>query len=382
MAVSKSGLFVGLVLLAGAAAAGLYASGAAGPAKAADEKTQPPPPVPVTVATATQGDVPVYLRGIGTVQAFNAVEVKAQVNGVLVNVPAHEGDEVKKGTLLAVVDPRPYQATLDAAMAKRDQDQAQLQNAQLDLKRYQSLATQSFASRQQVDTQQASVNSSQAGIAGDTAAIEAAQLNLGFCYITAPIDGRVSLRQVDVGNLITAASQATGIFSITQDHPISVVFTLPEGDLPRVEAAMHDAKLPVFADTSNGQTQLAEGTLLTPNNAVDDTTGTIQLKATFDNPDNKLWPGQFVNARLLVDTIRGAVTVPHLAVQHGQAGLFVFLVKPDNTAAQAPITVTYDDGQRAVVTKGVVAGQAVVIAGQSRLGNGTHVATNSPDHSS
>ena len=145
---------------------------------------------------------------------------------------------------------------------------------------------------------------------------------------------------------------------------------------------MHDAKLPVFADTSNGQTQLAEGTLLTPNNAVDDTTGTIQLKATFDNPDNKLWPGQFVNARLLVDTIRGAVTVPHLAVQHGQAGLFVFLVKPDNTAAQVPITVTYDDGQRAVVTKGVVAGQAVVIAGQSRLGNGTHVATNSPDHSS
>lgn len=382
MKLSKSALIVGAVLLAGAGGAGLYLSGAVGPVRAADRagrQDHQPPPVPVAVAPVKQEDVPVYLLGLGTVQAFNAVEVKAQVNGVLTEVPVREGDEVKKGTVLAVVDPRPYKATLDQAIAKRQQDQAQLENAQLDLRRYLALATKDFASRQQVDTQQASVNGLQAAIAGDAAAVETAQLNLSFCYITAPIDGRVSLRQVDPGNLITAGSQATGIVSITQDHPISVVFTLPEEDLPRVLAAMHGDKLPVFADTSDGQAQLAQGTLLTPNNAVDVATGTVQFKATFDNPDDKLWPGQFVNARLQVDTIRGALTVPHLAIQHGQSGLTVFVMKPDSTVEQQTVTVSYDDGKRAVVTKGVSAGQTVVVAGQSRLGNGTRVTTSTPD---
>ncbi len=377
--VGRPALIAAIVVLLGAGAAGLHLAGAGNQARAADSQPPPPPPVPVTMASAKTEDVPVYLRGIGTVQAFYAVEVKAQVNGVLLDVPVREGQEVKKGAVLAVIDPRPYKAALDRATATRQQDQAQLENAQIDLKRYASLARTDFASRQQVDTQQATVSKLQAAVAGDTAAIETASLNLSFCYIAAPINGRVSLRRVDPGNLVELASQATGIVSITQDHPISVVFTLPEQELPQVQEAMTHGPLTVFADTSDGQTQLAKGTLLTPNNAVDINTGTIQLKANFANEDNKLWPGEFVNARLLVDTIRGAVTVPHIAIQHGQDGLFVFTVKPDNTVQQQPVTVSYDDGTRAVVGKGVSSGEKIVTSGQSRLGQGTRVTAAPPD---
>ncbi len=372
-------LIAAVVVLLGAGAAGLHFAGAGNQARAADPQPQHPPPVPVTTAAAKTEDFPVYLRGIGTVQAFYAVEVKAQVSGVLIDVPVREGQEVKKGTVLAVIDPRPYKAALDQATATRQQDQAQLENAQLDLKRYANLARTDFASRQQVDTQQAAVDKLQAAVAGDTAAIETASLNLSFCYIVAPIDGRVSLRRVDPGNLVQAASQATGIVSVTQDHPISVVFTLPEQELPQVQEAMTHGSLAVLADTSDGQTQLAKGTLLTPNNAVDINTGTIQLKANFGNEDNKLWPGEFVNARLLVNTIRGVVTVPHIAIQHGQDGLFVFIVKPDNTVEQQAVTVSYDDGTRAVVGKGVSSGEKIVTSGQSRLGQGTRVTAAPPD---
>ncbi len=376
---SRPALIAAIVVLLGAGAAGLHLAGAGDQARAADPQPQLPPPVPVTMAAAKTEDVPVYLRGIGTVQAFYAVAVKAQVNGVLLDVPVREGQEVKKGTVLAVIDPRPYKAALDRATATRQQDQAQLENAQLDLKRYSNLARSDFASRQQVDTQQANVDKLQATVAGDNAAIETASLNLSFCYIVAPIDGRVSLRQVDPGNLVEAASQATGIVSVTQDHPISVVFTLPEQELPQVQDAMTHGPLTVFADTSDGQTQLAKGTLLTPNNTVDINTGTIQLKANFANDDDKLWPGEFVNARLLVNTIRGAVTVPHIAIQHGQDGLFVFVVKPDSTVEQQAVTVAYDDGTRAVMGKGVSSGENIVTSGQSRLGPGTHVTAAPPD---
>ena len=372
-------LIAAIVVLVGAVAAGLHLSGLGDQARAADQQAQQPPAVPVTMAAANTEDVPVYLRGIGTVQAFYAVEVKAQVSGILLDVPVREGQEVKKGTVLALIDPRPYKAALDQATATRQQDQAQLENAQLDLRRYTNLARTDFASRQQVDTQQAAVNKFQAAVAGDTAAMETASLNLSYCYILAPIDGRVSLRQVDPGNLVESASQATGIISITQDHPISVVFTLPEQQLPQVQAAMANGPLRVLADTSDGQTQLAEGTLLTPNNAVDINTGTVQFKATFANQDNKLWPGEFVNARLLVNTIRGAVTVPHIAVQHGQDGLFVFVVKQDDTVQQQDVTISYDDGTKAVVGKGVSSGEKVVTSGQSRLGQGTRVAVAPPD---
>ena len=377
----RSALLACAAALGCAGLAGLYAAGVIGPAKAKDH-APPPPPVPITQAAAKTEDVPVYLRGIGTVQALYTVEMKAQVSGVLLDVPIHEGEEVKKGTVVATIDPRPFKAALDQATAKRQQDQAQLENAQLDLKRYMSLARSEFASRQQVDTQQAAVASQQAAVAADTAAVETASLNLSYCYITAPIDGRVSLRHVDPGNLIEASSQSTGIVSITQIRPISVVFTLPEHDLGQVQDAMQAGPLTVYADSTDGRTQLAQGTLLTPNNQVDVPTGTVQFKSTFENKDSKLWPGEFVNARLLVDTIRGVTTVPHVAVQHGQEGLFVFVVKPDNTVQQQSVTVAYDDGTRAVVSKGLSPGENVVTAGQSRLGNGTHVALVPPDQAS
>ena len=376
---SRSALLACAAALGCAGLAGLYATGVIGPAKAKDHAPPSPPPVPISQAAAKTEDVPVYLRGIGTVQALYAVSVKAQVSGVLLDVPVREGEEVKKGAIVATIDPRPFKAALDQATAKRQQDQAQLENAQLDLKRYASLARSDFASRQQVDTQQASVNSLQAAIAADTAAIETASLNLSYCYLTAPIDGRVSLRQVDPGNLIETGNQSTGIVSIAQIHPIAVVFTLPEQELGQVQNAMQGGPLTVYADSADGRTQLAQGTLLTPNNQVDVPTGTVQFKSTFENKDSKLWPGEFVDARLLVDTMRGVTTVPHGAVQHGQDGLFVFVVKSDNTVQQQSIQVAYDDGTRAVVSKGISPGQNVVTAGQSRLGSGTHVTLAPPD---
>ena len=241
------------------------------------------------------------------------------------------------------IDPRPYQAALDQATAQRAEDAAQLQSAQLDLQRFQNLAKNQFAPVQQVDDQQATVNKLAAAIQADTAAIETAQINLGYCTIRAPINGRVSFHQTDVGNLIEVANQ-TGIVSITQDKPISVVFTLPEADLPRIQQAMAKAKLPVTGVWhATARPRLADGELLTPNNAIDTTTGTIQLKATFANDNDALWPGEFVNARLRVDTLHQAVTVPIAAVQHGPNGLFVYTVKPDNTVQQQDVQVSYQD---------------------------------------
>jgi multidrug efflux system membrane fusion protein len=332
-----------------------------------------PPAVPVTTRAAEQHDVPVYLHGLGTVQAFNTVEIKAQVNGTLVSVPVHEGQEVHQGDLVAVIDPRPYQAALDQATAQQAEDQAQLQGAKRDLQRYQSLATHSFAPVQQVDDQRATVDKLTATIQADNAAIETARINLSFCTIRAPINGRVSLYQTDVGNLIEVSSQ-TGIVSITQDKPIAVVFTLPEADLPRIQDAMRNGKLPVEVYTGDEKMKLADGTLLTPNNAIDTTTGTISLKATFANDEDRLWPGQFVNAHLLVDTLHNAVTMPVTAVVHGPDGLFVYAVQSNDTVQQQPVEVGYQDGGTAVITKGVQAGTQIVVAGQARLAPGTRVA--------
>lgn len=336
------------------------------------EGAPPPPPVPVTTAESKTADVPVYLRGIGTVQALNAVEVHPQVGGVLIDVPVREGQDVKKGDTLAVIDPRPYKAALNKAQAQRQQDEAQLENAQADLKRYSSLARGDFASRQQVDTQQSSVARLQGVIAADDAAIEDAQLNLGFCVLHAPMDGRVGLRRVDPGNLIQANSSGAGILLVVQVHPIAVVFTLPESDLPRVRQASARGELPVLADSSDGRDELSRGTLLTADNAVSASSGTIQFKATFANDDDRLTPGQFVSTRLLVETKHG-VTVPHEAVQHGQQGLYVFTVKPDKTADRRDIQLAYDDGKTAVIGKGIDAGEQVVVSGQTRVGPGTRV---------
>lgn len=336
------------------------------------EQAASPPSVPVTTAESKVADVPVFLRGIGTVQALNAVEVHPQIGGVLLDVPVREGQEVKQGDTLAVIDPRPFKAALDKAQAQRQQDQAQLENAQADFKRYSSLARSDFASRQQVETQQSSVARLQGVIAADDAAIEDAQLNLGFCVLHASMDGRVGLRRVDPGNLIQANSSGPGILSLVQVHPIAVLFTLPEGDLPRVRQASAQGTLPVLADSSDGRDELARGTLLTADNAVSASSGTIQFKASFANADDRLTPGQFVSTRLLIDTLHG-VTIPHEAVQHGQQGLYVFTVKPDKTADRRDIQLAYDDGRVAVIGKGIEQGEQVVVSGQTRVGAGTRV---------
>ena len=325
--------------------------------------------VPVTVTKAQLQDVPVWLRGIGTVQALNTVTVRARVDGTLMQVPVTEGQLVKQGDLLAVIDPRPYQAALDQAMAKQAQDQAQLANAKLDLQRYSSLAKQDFASHQQVDTQRMQVDRSIAALQGDTAAIEAARLNVSYCYIMAPFDGRVGLRQIDPGNLVHA-SDVVGIMTITQVHPIAVLFTLPQRNLPAVMEAMAEGTLPAAAWTDDGQSELAKGSLLTPDNAIDTTTGTIRLKATFPNQRNRLWPGQAVETRLLVRTEHQVVAVPAQAVQRAQDALYVYIVKPDSTV-QRQVVSAEDHGDVMVITKGIEAGQQIVLDGQSRLENGT-----------
>jgi multidrug efflux system membrane fusion protein len=335
----------------------------------------PAPAVPVTATPAKLQDVPVYLRGLGTVLAFNTVEIKAQVNGMLIAIPVHEGQEVRQGDIVAQIDPRPNQAALDQATAQRAEDAAQLQSAQLDLQRYQHLAKSQFAPVQQVDDQQATVNKLVATMQADTAAIETAQINLDYCTIRAPINGRVSFHQTDIGNLIEVANQ-TGIVSITQDKPISVVFTLPEAQLPRIHQAMASAELPVAAYDSDDRAKLADGQLLTPNNAIDTSTGTIQLKATFANDNDALWPGEFVNARLRVDTLHRVVTVPVAAVQHGPDGLFLYTVKPDNTIQELAVQLAYQNDDIAVIAKGLKGGENVVLTGQSRLSPGTRVAMN------
>jgi membrane fusion protein, multidrug efflux system len=330
------------------------------------------PSVPVTVTHAARQDVPVWLRGLGTVQANYAVQLRPRVDGTLTQVPVKEGQDVKQGDLLAVIDPRPYQAILDAAVAKKQQDQAQLSNAQADLARYASLVRQDFASRQQLDTQAAMVKQFSAAIVGDDAQIEAAQLNLSFCYITSPFAGRIGLRNVDPGNIVHSA-EATPIISVTQIQPISVTFTLPQDNLPAIMKAMETHPLDVVIYASDNTTELDRGVLLTPDNTIDITTGTIKLKATFSNTHRTLWPGQFVNAGLLLGTQANVVTVSATSVQHGPDGLYVYQVGQNETVSVQPITVARQEGDVYVVSSGLTEGATVVATGQSRLQAGARV---------
>jgi multidrug efflux system membrane fusion protein len=336
-----------------------------------------PQGVPVTVGTIGRQDVPNWQRGLGTVQAYYSVQLRPRVDGTLFSVPVQEGQDVKAGDLLAMIDPRPYQAILDAAIAKRQQDQAQLSNAQTDLARYSSLMRQDFASRQQVDTQSAMVKQFTATIAGDDAQVEAAQLNLDFCRIVAPFNGRVGLRNVDPGNFVRS-SESTAILSVVQIQPIAVTFTLPQDSLPLVSKAMREGPLPVSVYAGDDKTELDRGTLVTIDNSVDTTTGTIRLKATFPNPGHTLWPGQFVNARLLLATDRNVVAAPAAAVQHGPNGLYVYKIEPGDTVKLQPIKVSRQEGDIYVVAEGLDAGAVVVTGGQSRLQNGAHVAISGP----
>ncbi|WP_428489801.1 efflux RND transporter periplasmic adaptor subunit [Rhodopila sp.] len=330
------------------------------------------PAVPVTVTKAVREDVPIWLHGLGTVQAHYAVQLRPRVDGTLTRVPVKEGQEVKQGDLLAVIDPRPYQAALDSAVAKKQQDQAQLSNAQADLARYASLVRQDFASHQQYDTQQAMVKQFSAALLGDDAQIETAQLNLSFCYMTSPFDGRIGLRNVDPGNIVHSA-EATPIISVTQIRPINVTFTLPQDNLPQIMQAMAKHPLDVVVYASDNATELGRGILLTPDNTIDTTTGTIKLKAKFPNDRQTLWPGQFVNARLRLGTQTNVMTVAATAVQHGPAGLFVYQVGQNDVVTVEPIQVGRQEADLYVVSAGLAEGAVVVASGQSRLQAGAHV---------
>ena len=333
-------------------------------------------PIPVTVSAVARQDIPVYLNGLGSVVAFNTATILAQVSGQLVAVPFKEGDEVEKGALLAQVDPRPFQATLDQAIAKKAQDAAALVSAKLDLKRYQDLLPDGYVSGQQVDQQKATVDSDAALVQADQASIESARVQVSFTRITAPFTGVVGIRQVDVGNLVSA-SGATGIAVLTQIKPIAVTFTLPEQSLPQIRSA--DAQpLTVVAVTRDNQTELARGKLTAFDSQIDTSTGTIKIKATFDNLDKKLWPGQFVNARLLVRTVHDGLTVPAPAVQLGPNGSYVYKVQADDTVQMQAVTVGQTEGNLAMITAGLTEGDKVVVDGQSRLQPGSKVQISAP----
>ena len=337
------------------------------------------PAVPVTVATVVRTNVPVIARAIGTVQAFQSVTVRARVDGTLDKVLFTEGQTVKPGDLLAQLDPRPYQAILDQALAKKAADQAMMSSAESDYVRYSELANTQVASRQKLEQSKASVLQTAANVRGDDATIAAAQLNLDFTRITAPIEGRVGLRLADPGNFIRVAdSNTTVIVSITQIHPVALIFTLPQDTLPRLQAAMRRGKLPVLAYSSDDKIKLSEGEVVTMDSTIDVTTGTIKLKAQFANTDDALWPGQFVNVRVQLDDRKDVPTIPSAGVQHGPNGLYAYVVKPDSTVGVQPIELEQDDGSTAVLASGLQGGEQVVVAGQSRLTNGTKVAASPP----
>jgi multidrug efflux system membrane fusion protein len=328
--------------------------------------------VPVTSAAARRADVAVTLDGIGTVRALYTVLIRARVDGYLDSVAFTEGQEVRRGDLLAIIDPRPYQAALDQSRAQQVKDQAALVAARLDLSRYAHLALNQFASRQSVDDQQALVDELNAAIKADAAAIENAALNLSFTHIVSPIDGRVGLRLVDPGNLVHA-TDSNGLVTVTQVHPITATFTLPEDDLAQVLAAMRAGAVPVRAFTADHRRELATGVLLTPNNSIDTGSGTITLKAQFANTDNHLWPGQFIDAHLQTTVLHDAVTVPEAAVQRGADGLFVFVIGADARVAIRPVEERLEQDGIAVIESGLRAGERVVVNGQSRLQDGTPV---------
>ncbi len=335
--------------------------------------------VPVTVMTAQASSFPVVLSGLGTVQAFNSVTVRTRVDGEVVKILFKEGDTVKQGDMLAQIDPRPYKAAFDQATAKKAQDQATLHNSELDLQRYSTLAQQSFASRQQLDTQTAAVAQNTALVAADTALLENAQTQLDYTNIRAPISGRVGFRLIDQGNIANASSQ-TGIATITQVQPITVVFTLPENQISDINTAMKAGSVPVSAYASDGVQKLADGTLTVVNNQVDSTTATIQVKATFENADNALWPGLAVVVRIPIHTLDNVVVVPQSAVQHSQQGLSAYVIDDNQKASFRPVEIGASNNSSAVITKGISPGDRVVVSGQYRLQNGATVsATDAAD---
>jgi multidrug efflux system membrane fusion protein len=336
-------------------------------------------PTPVTVAKAKRASVPVYLSGLGNVSAFYTVTVKSRVDGQLMSIAFKEGDFVKQGQVLAEIDPRPFQVQLEQAEGTLARDVALLANAKVDVDRYKSLLAMDAIPKQQLDTQTATVAQLEGTVKQDTASINNAKLQLIYAHVTAPISGRVGLRLVDPGNIVRASDNG-GMLVITQLQPISILFTIPEDSLPPVMAKLNRGiRLPVEAWNRDNSKKIASGTLVTVDNQIDQTTGTSKLKAVFDNKDSSLFPNQFVNMRLLVDTLANQIVVPSVAIQHGQQGTFVFVVGDDNTVKITPVTVGIVlDNDVTSISSGLETGDAVVIDGMDRLQNGSTVRVRVP----
>jgi multidrug efflux system membrane fusion protein len=367
---SRSKIFaiLGVVALAAIVALGFYRHGSI---QAAPNTA--PPPIPVTITEAAQRDVPIYYDALGTVQALNTVSIRAQVNGQIISINFRQGQEVKQGDVLAKIDPAPYKANLDQAVSKKSQDEATLVDAEKDLARFKTLVQRDFETQQNVDAQQAKVDQTKSMIDADQAAIEAAQTQLNYATIAAPIDGVVGFRQVDLGNIIHT-NDVNPLTVLTTIKPCTVIFTLPQSDLGPVREAMVNGTVPVIAFDQDDKQQLAQGHLLLINNQIDQTTSTIQLKAEFPNQDERLWPGEFVRIRILIQTRKDAITIPPVAVQHGPNGLYTWVVKPDNTVDQRSIeTIPVNNNDTTIVTKGIAAGERVVVNGQYRLDVGSRV---------
>jgi membrane fusion protein, multidrug efflux system len=332
----------------------------------------PMPPIAVGVAPAKSGDMPIVLKGLGTVTPLATVTVRTQINGQLQTIAFHEGQRVHRGDFLAQIDPRPYEALLAQYQGQLARDTALLKQAQTNYARYQVLNRQDSISRQQVEDQFYLVRQYEGSIAADQAQIDTEKLNLIYCHIVSPVDGRIGIRQVDQGNYVQT-SDTNGLVVVTQIQPISVIFTLPEDVLPQVMPRLHaGAKLPVEAWDREDAARITTGTLDTVDNEIDTTTGTVKLRAIFSNADESLFPNQFVNAHLLVDTLHGAVLVPNAAIQHGAPGTFVYVVK-DNAVSIRPITTGAADAAQTVVLSGLTPGETVVTDGIDRLRDGAKV---------
>lgn len=352
--------------------------GHSGGARAADKgKKDDSKAIVVETAMAGRTDVPIYLEGLGTVQAFYTVTVTARVDGELEKVGFVEGQTVKKGDLIGQIDPRPFQAALDQAVATHAKDVAQLASAKADLDRYELLAPQNLASKQTLDSQHALVAQLEAQIKGDQANIDNARTQLSYTTIVSPIQGKTGIRRVDPGNNVHA-TDTNGIVVVTQVQPIATIFTLPEEALPTLNRALEGGPVTVTAMSRDNKTELDKGTIALVDNQIDQSTGTIRVKATFPNPHNALWPGEFVNARVLVRTEKGALTVPSAAIQRGPNGMFTYVVKNDSTVEVRPLKVGDEGDSFTVVTDGLKDGDQVVLSNQYRLQPGAHVRSVGP----
>ena len=364
--------FLVLPLTAALLGGGAFALSSAAPNGQAATPVTVPTAIPVVAGPVQSGDVPIYLRGIGTVQAYNTDVIRTQVQGQITQIAFKEGQSVHTGDLLAQIDPRPYQAQLDQAVANRDRDAALLANARANLQRDSVLLTHGYATAQAVDQDKANAGQYGASVKADEAAIEYARTQLDFTRITSPVDGVTGIRQIDIGNIVHP-TDANGLVVVTQLQPISVIFTLPETDLPQIQQQMAKGRLTVLAYSQDDKLKLDQGALEVLDNQIVQTSGSVRLKANFPNPAHRLWPGELVNVRLLIDNRLNALTVAATAVQQGPQGAYVYVIKPDGTVANRAVSVAQMGYQRAVIDTGLTAGEQVVVNGQSRLQPGNHV---------